>query len=74
MKIEVYRITSINVPIVLNGCETWHPVLREKRRLREFWHRSLKKDFGPKADEMRGYWCKLHVRELRGFTHNISWW
>ena len=49
MKIKAYKI--INVPIVLYGCETWSPVFREKRRLRVFENRVLRKMFVPKTDE-----------------------
>jgi hypothetical protein len=41
--------------------------LREKRRLRVFENRVLRRIFGPKRDEMRGRWRKLHNEEL----HNL---
>jgi len=50
MKIKSYRI--INVPIVLYGCETWSPVFGEKRRLRVFEKRVLRRMFVPKTDEV----------------------
>ena len=39
--------------------------LREKRRLRVFENRALRKVFGPKSDEVKGEWRKLHNEELR---------
>jgi hypothetical protein len=44
---------------VLYGCETWLLTLREGRRLRV-----LRRIFGPKRDEVRGEWRKLHNEEL----------
>jgi hypothetical protein len=39
--------------------------LREKRRLRVFENRVLRRIFGPKSDEVTGEWRKLHKDELR---------
>jgi hypothetical protein len=38
--------------------------LREERRLRVFENRVLRRVFGPKGDEVRGEWRKLHNEEL----------
>jgi hypothetical protein len=38
--------------------------LREKRRLRLFVNRVLRRVFGPKRDEVTGEWKKLHNEEL----------
>jgi hypothetical protein len=38
--------------------------LREKRKLRVFENRVLRRVFGPKRDEVRGEWRKLHNEEL----------
>jgi hypothetical protein len=38
--------------------------LREKRRLRIFENRVLRRIFGPKRDEVTGEWRKLHNEEL----------
>jgi hypothetical protein len=40
-------------------CETWSLTLREKRRLRVFENRVLRRIFGPKRDEVTGEWEKL---------------
>jgi len=39
-------------------------ILREERRLRVFENRVLRRIFGPKRDEVRGEWRKLHIEEL----------
>ena len=51
------------MPVVLYGCETWSLTLREERRLRVFESRVLRRIFGPKSDEVRGEWRKLHNEE-----------
>jgi len=38
--------------------------LREKKWLRMFENRVLKKTFGPKRDEVAGEWRKIHNEEL----------
>jgi hypothetical protein len=38
--------------VVLYGCETWCPTLREEHRLRVFENRVLRRIFGPKRDEV----------------------
>ena len=69
--IKVYRTPIL--PLVLNGCETWSLTLREERRLRVLENRVLRKIFGPKRDEVRGEWRKLHNEELNDLycTPNI---
>ena len=62
LKIKIYR--TIILPFVLYGCETWSLTLREKRRLRVFENRVLRRLFGPKRDEVTGEWRKLHNEEL----------
>jgi hypothetical protein len=43
------------MPVVLYGCETWSPTLREEHRLRVFENRVLR-IFGLKRDEVTGEW------------------
>jgi hypothetical protein len=50
--------------VVLYGCETWSLTLREKRRLRVFENRVLRKVFGPNRDEVTREWRKLHNEGL----------
>jgi len=45
-------------------CETWSLTLGEESRLRVFENRMLRRIFGPKRDEVRGEWRKLHSEEL----------
>jgi len=56
LKIKKYVTTVL--PIVLYGCETWSPTLREERRLR------VLRIFGSKGDEVTRVWRKLHNEEL----------
>ena len=57
MKIKIYR--TITLPVVY-GCETWSLTLREECWLRVFEKRVLRRIFGPKMDEVRGEWRRLH--------------
>jgi hypothetical protein len=56
LKIGIYK--TIILPVVLYGCETWSPTLKEEHRLRVF---------GPKRDEVLRGWRKLHNEELHDF-------
>jgi len=44
--------------------KTWSLTLREKRRLRVFENEVLNRIFGPRREEVRGEWRKLHNEEL----------
>jgi hypothetical protein len=61
-KIKVYR--TIILPVVLYGCESWSLTLMEEGRLRVFENKVLRRIFGPKRDEVRGEWRRLHNKEL----------
>jgi hypothetical protein len=53
VKIRIYR--TIILLVVLYGCETLSPTLREEHKLRVFEKRVLRRIFGPKRGEvMRG--------------------
>jgi hypothetical protein len=52
VKVKIY--TTIILPVVLYGCETWSLTLREEHRLRVFKNRVLRGIFGPKRDEVTG--------------------
>ena len=62
LKIKIYR--TIILPIVLYGCETWSLTLREERKLRVFENIVLRRIFGPRSDEIKGDWRRLHNEEL----------
>jgi hypothetical protein len=49
---------------VLCGCETCFLTLKEEDRLRVYENWVLRKLFGPKRDEVRGKWRRLHDKEL----------
>jgi hypothetical protein len=50
--------------VVLYGCVTWSLTLREEHRLRVFENRVLRRIFGPKNDQVKREWRKLHNKEL----------
>jgi hypothetical protein len=52
------------LPAGLYGSKTWSLILREKRRLRVFENRVLRRNLGLKKDEITGEWIKLHNEEL----------
>jgi cell division protein YceG involved in septum cleavage len=65
VKVKIY--TTIILPVVLYGCETWSLTLRKEHRLRVFENRVLRTIFGPKREEVMGERRKLHSEEL----HNL---
>jgi hypothetical protein len=62
VKIKICR--SINLAVVLYGCESWSLTLREECRLRVFENKVLRRIFGPKRDEVTREWRRLHNKEL----------
>jgi hypothetical protein len=70
VKIKIYK--TIILPVVLYGCETWSLMLREEHRLRVFENRVLRRIFGPRRDEVTGFWRKLHNEELHGLYSSPS--
>jgi len=62
IKFKIY--INLILPVVLYGCETWSPSLREEHRLRLFESRVLRNIFGPKRDKVTGEWRRLHNEEL----------
>jgi hypothetical protein len=65
--IKVRRHKTIILPVVLHGYDTWFLTLREEHSLGLYENRVLKRIFGPKRDEDRGRWRKLHNEKL----HNL---
>jgi len=56
--------STIILPLVLYGCETWSLALRVECSLRVFENSVLRGMFGPKRDEVRKERRKLHDEEL----------
>ena len=52
------------MPVFLYGFETWSLTMREKRRLRVFENRMLRRIFEPKRDEGTGEWRKVYDEEF----------
>jgi hypothetical protein len=48
--------------------------LREERRLRVLENRVLRRIFGPKWDEVRGEWRKLHNEKLNDLYTSSNFW
>jgi hypothetical protein len=63
---------TIILPVVLYGFETWSLALSEEHRLRVFENRVVRRKFGPKEDEVKGEWRKLHNEELRDLYSSPS--
>jgi hypothetical protein len=61
LEIKIYKI--ILLPVVLYGCKTWSPTLREEHRL-ICLGTVLRIIFGPKREEVAGGWRRLHNEEL----------
>jgi hypothetical protein len=55
---------TIILLVVLYGCEICSLKLREELMLRAFENRVLRRIFGPKRNEVREAWRKLHNEEL----------
>jgi hypothetical protein len=68
VKVKIY--TTIILPVVLHGCESWSLTLREGHRLRVFENRVLRRIFGPKKDEVTGEWRKLRSGSFIICTHH----
>jgi len=64
IKIYIYIYTTIILPVVLYGCETWSLALWEERKLRVFENMVLRRTFGPRRDEVTGEWRRLHNEEV----------
>jgi hypothetical protein len=65
IRIRIYK--NIILLAVVHVCETWFSTVREEHWLRVFENRVLRRIFGPKRDDERRCWSKLHNQEL----HNL---
>jgi hypothetical protein len=63
---------TVFLPVLLYGCETWSPTLREERWLRVFEDMVLRKIFGPTKDEVTGEWRKLNNEELNNLYSSTN--
>jgi hypothetical protein len=72
-KIKVQR--TIMLPVVLYRYETWLIALREVRSLGIFENRVLRKEFGPKRDDITRELRRVHYEELYALYSlpNIIW-
>jgi len=52
LKVKMY--TTVIMAVVLYGCQSWSLTLREKRRLRVFDSKVLRRVLGPKSDKATG--------------------
>jgi hypothetical protein len=66
LKIKIY--ITLNVLVVLYGCETWPLKLREKSRLSVFENGTLGRISGPKGDEGTGEWKNYTMKSLMIYT------
>jgi len=62
--IYIYIYRTLTLPVVFYGRETWSLTLREERKLRVFENMVLRRIFGPRRDEVKGEWRRLHNEEL----------
>jgi hypothetical protein len=70
VKVRIYK--TVILPVVLYGCETWSPTVREEYKLRVFENRVLRRIFGTKRDGVTGGWRKLHNEELNNLYFSPS--
>jgi hypothetical protein len=72
VKIRIYEYKTIILFVVLIGCKTWSLTIKEEHRLSLFENGVLRRIFGPKRDEVKGEWRKLHNEELRDLYSSPS--
>jgi len=70
LKIKIYRI--IILPVLLYGCETSLPTLREKSRLRVFENRLLRRIFGPQQKQGSVENCIMKRLTICTLTQHFS--
>jgi hypothetical protein len=65
VKVRIY--STIILPVVLHGCESWSLTVREEHKLRLLKTRLLRRILGPIKDGVTGGWRKLYNVEI----HNL---
>ena len=70
-KVYIKICTTIILPVLLYGRETWSLTLKEERRLRLLENRVLRRIFGPKRDEITSEWRKLMRSLTICIAHHI---
>jgi hypothetical protein len=70
LEVKIHR--TVILPVVLYGYETWSLTLREERRLWLFENMVLRRIFGPKRDEVKREWRKIHNEELNDLQTSPS--
>jgi hypothetical protein len=62
VKVRIYK--TINLTVVLCGCETWSLTVREGHKLRVFEKKLLRRIFGPKSDRVTEGWENCITRSF----------
>ncbi|KAJ4433184.1 hypothetical protein ANN_15441 [Periplaneta americana] len=63
LKVRIYM--TVILPVILYGCETWTPTVREEQSLRMFENEVLKKIFVAKKDEVTGEWKSYTTQNIK---------
>jgi hypothetical protein len=66
LKIKIY--STVILPVVVCGCETWSLTLREERGVWILENRLLRRILCPKRVEKTGEWRKLSNEELNDLS------
>ena len=61
-KIQIHK--TIIIYVILYECENWSLTLKGESGPKVFENKALRRIFGPKKDEVRREWRKLHNEEL----------
>jgi hypothetical protein len=60
--VQIYK--TIILPVVLYGCGTWPPTLKEEHRLRVFENRVFKRILGPRREKVIDGWKNCLMRSI----------
>ena len=72
-KIQIHK--TIIIYVILYECENWSLTLKGESGPKVFENKALRRIFGPKKDEVRREWRKLHNEEFNDLycSPNIVW-